>query len=215
MAKLTPEQLEEKTIIDGWVWPLKDQKTWPWLQNEHDLPDIISKYCSQKRVVVEAGGNAGFYVKKYSKLFETVYTFEPENLNFQCLVENVPEKNVIKIQSCLGYDRNLVDLVMSRRNIGMYHVSLESTGQIPTLRIDDLNLQICDLIHLDIEGFEYEALRGAEDTIKRTRPVIALEWMNHSAKFGTTEDTIENFLLSLGYKSAKKVYHENIFTYGL
>jgi len=216
--KLSPEELEQTTIVDGWVWPLKDIKCWPWLQNEKDLPDLISRHCKQTRVVVEAGGNAGFYVKSYARLFNTVYTFEPDNLNFKCLVANVTEKNVIKMQACIGYDRNLVNLTTSRGNSGMYHVQVDENnnfieGMIPTIRIDDLNLKVCDLIHLDIEGFEFEALKGAEDTIKRLKPVVALEWMNHGSKFGTTDETIQIYLEHLGYKSVEKVYHENIFTY--
>jgi FkbM family methyltransferase len=200
-------------MIDGWVWPLKDQKCWPWLQREHDLPALISAHCKEQRVVLEAGGNAGFYVKKYAELFNSVYTFEPDNLNFQCLVANVKEKNVFKFQSCIGYDRNLVSMVSSNRNIGMYHINLEESGFITTIQIDDLNLPVCDLIHLDIEGFEFEALKGGIETIKRCKPVIALEWMNHGERYGNPDEKIEQFLTELGYTSVDKVYHENIFVF--
>jgi len=213
--RLSSEDLEKTTIVEGCVWPLKDVKCWPWLQREKDLPNLISNYCKQKRVVVEAGGNAGFYVKLYASIFETVYTFEPDNLNFKCLVANVQENNVIKIQSCLGYDRQAVSLTTSRGNIGMYHVARENgqnvDGIIPTLRIDDMNLQLCDLIHLDIEGFELEALKGAENTILNHKPVIALEWMNHGSIFGSDDNKIEKWLTDRGYISVAKVYHENIF----
>ena len=75
---------------------------------------------------------------------------------------------------------------------------------------------MCDLIHLDIEGFEYYALKGAVETIKRTKPVIALEWMNHGeARYGSSNDDIEKFLNELGYKSVEKIYNENIFVYKL
>lgn len=215
--RLSPEDLEKTTIVEGWVWPLKDVKCWPWLQREKDLPNKISDHCSQKKVVVEAGGNAGFYVKAYAHLFETVYTFEPDNLNFKCLTANVEEKNVIKFQACIGFERNLVSLITSRGNIGMYHVAIDDKkilpGIIPTIRIDDLNLQICDLIHLDIEGYELEALRGAENTIRLHKPIIAVEWMNHGSIFGDDDISIEKWLNERGYYSIEKIYHENIFAY--
>ena len=209
--RLTEEQMEMTTDIEGWTWPFKDAKCWPWLQKEHDLPDIITAHCENTRVVVEAGGNAGFYVKKYADLFDTVYTFEPDNLNFYCLSQNVREKNVIKMQACLGYNRDQVSLVNSRGNIGMYHVKTGESGIIPTLQIDDLNLDVCDLIHLDIEGFEFEALQGSLETIKRCKPVIALEWLNHSTKFGSSNEIIEKFLNELNYQAVQNVYHEIIF----
>lgn len=211
--RLSEEEQEMTTEIEGWVWPYKDIKCWPWLQREKDLPEIISKFCKNKRVVVEAGGNAGLYVKSYADLFDAVYTFEPNNLNFFCLTQNVKDKHVYKIQTCLGYDRNLVEITDSRGNIGSYHVKKDIQGIIPTIRLDDLNLPICDLIHYDIEGFEHEALKGSIETIKRCKPIIAVEWMNHGKKYGGSNEVIENFLNDLGYKSVHKVYHENIFRY--
>jgi FkbM family methyltransferase len=212
--KLTDQEREiATTTIDGWVWPAKDRNCWDWLQTEKDLPELISNLCSEKSVVIEAGGNAGFYVKKYSEIFDTVYTFEPDNLNFYCLSQNVREKNVIKIQSCLGDARKTVSLSSSKKNTGAYSVDTDVNGIIPTLLIDDLHLEKCDLIHLDIEGFELFALKGAIETIKRTKPLIALEWMNHGDKFDASDNKIEEFLETLGYKSIKKIYHENIFAY--
>lgn len=214
-VRLSPEDQEKIIDLHGWHWPLKDKKCWPWLQREKDLPEIISKHCPQKNTVVEAGGNAGFYVKMYANLFENVYTFEPDNLNFRCLTLNVTEKNVIKMQACLGHEKGLVKLQTSNGNIGMYHISFSESGfnkgNIPILRIDDLNLDCCDLIHLDIEGFEFEALKGAINTIKKFQPVIALEWLNHGEKFGSNDDAIEEWLNQLGYESKEKIYHENIF----
>jgi FkbM family methyltransferase len=212
--KLTDTEKETAvTLIDGWVWPAKDKNCWEWLQREKDLPDLISELCPNKLVVIEAGGNAGFYVKKYAEIFDTVYTFEPDNLNFYCLNQNVREQNVIKIQSCLGNLRKPVSITSNKKNIGAYSVNEGIDGIIPTLLIDDLNLEKCDLIHLDIEGFELFALKGAIETIKRTKPLIALEWMNHGEQFNASDSMIEQFLESIGYKSIKKIYHENIFAY--
>lgn len=211
--RLTPEEMEMTTDVEGWVWPLKDVKCWPWLQREKDLPEIITKHCENTRVVVEAGGNAGFYVKHYANLFDTVYTFEPDNLNFYCLNQNVREKNVIKMQACIGYNRKQVSMITSRGNIGMYHVNPSDSGIIPTIQVDDLNLEVCDLIHFDIEGYEYEALQGSIETIKRCKPIIALEWMNHSQKFGAGDEVIEKFLESIGYESIADIYHEKIFKF--
>jgi FkbM family methyltransferase len=210
---MTEEELNRIEQREGWYWPFKDRSCWPWLQNEKDNPNLVSEYCQRRRTVIQAGGNVGFYVRPYAELFDRVITFEPERLNFQCLVQNVTEPNVIKVQACLGYQRDAVGMVVSRKNIGAYHVS-EKPGLIPTLLIDDFNVQDCDLIHLDIEGFELNALRGAVETIRRCRPVIALEWMNHGEKYGAPDSAIEEFLLELGYVTAGNVYHDRVFRPG-
>ena len=210
---MTEEELNKIELREGWYWPFKDRSCWPWLQNEKDNPDLVAAYCSSKRTIIQAGGNVGFYVRPYAAMFDRVITFEPERLNFQCLVQNVTEPNVIKVQACLGYERNAVGMIVSRKNIGAYHVS-DKPGLIPTLLIDDFNVQDCDLMHLDIEGFELHALRGAVETIKRCHPVIALEWMNHGEKYGAPDSAIEEFLNELGYHRRGEVYHDVIFTYG-
>lgn len=210
---MTAEEMVRIEQREGWYWPFKDRSCWPWLQNEKDSPELVTKYCTQKRTVIQAGGNVGFYTKAYAGLFDRVITFEPDRLNFQCLTMNVEEENVIKVQACIGNERRSVGLYTSRKNIGAYHVS-EKAGLIPTLLIDDFNVQDCDLMHLDIEGFELFALKGAEETIRRCHPVIALEWMNHGEKYGAPDEAMLAYLESLGYTFRGDVYHDKVFMFG-
>lgn len=209
---MTPEEMVRIEQREGWYWPFKDRSCWPWLQNEKDCPALVTAYCTQHRTVIQAGGNVGFYVKPYAELFDRVITFEPDRLNFQCLTMNVENDNVIKIQACIGNQRNTVGMNTNRKNIGSYYVN-ETGGNIPTLLIDDFNVQDCDLIHLDIEGFELFALQGAVETINRCHPVIALEWMNHGEKYDAPVSAIEEFLKDLGYTVRGDVYHDKVFMF--
>ena len=97
---------------EGWWWPKHDVACWRYLSRRQDVPKNVSAYSEQKRVVVQAGGNAGMYVKMYEDIFDTVYTFEPDPINFYCLTKNTSTKT-IKFQSCLGNNLNLpvVDLI--------------------------------------------------------------------------------------------------------
>jgi FkbM family methyltransferase len=211
--KMTAEEFVRIEQREGWYWPFKDRSCWPWLQNEKDNPELVTAYCTNRRTVIQAGGNVGFYVRPYAEMFDRVITFEPDRLNFQCLTMNVENENVIKIQACIGNQRNAVGMITSRKNIGAYHVN-PTGGLIPTLLIDDFNVQDCDLLHLDIEGFELFALQGAVETIKRCRPVIALEWMNHGEKYGAPDSAIEELLTELGYTFRGDVYHDKVFMFG-
>jgi FkbM family methyltransferase len=203
--------MENITIKEGWYWPTKDLKCWPWLQNEKDLPREISNHVSQKRVAIQAGGNCGFYTKQYASLFKTVYTFEPDELNFRCLVLNLEGLNVYKQQACLSDEHKLMAITSSDKNIGAYAVNTKVQGVIPTFLIDDLALDVCDLIHLDIEGWEFPALKGAINTIKKCKPAIALEWMDHGSKFGFPQAEIESWLNNLGYSKSINIMNERVF----
>jgi len=196
----------------GWLWPETDTACWEWLQNELDAPELISKYCKNKKVVVQAGGNCGLFIKPYANLFETVYTFEPDPKNFYCLVNNVQEENVIKIQACLGNSRKLVGLKIKKYNAGVTRVG-NVPGTIPSILVDDLALEHCDLIHLDIEGYEFFALEGSINTIKKYKPIIAIEWLNYGRLYSISQEKILSWLSDLGYKEVGKVYSDMIFTF--
>ena len=178
-----------------------------------DVPANVSKFVKNKNVIIQAGGNSGYYVKLYSKIFNEVYTFEPEPLLFYCVNLNAATPNVHKFQACLGDTHECVNIFNTLNTFGHGGSHVSGTGTIPTFMIDDLNLQICDLIHLDIEGYEKKALNGGIETIKRCKPVIALEncapWLN---RYGTNINEIESFLFSLGYKYVSEVQGDRVYT---
>lgn len=197
---------------EGWIWPKYDWGCWTFLNNPKrgNVPERISGYVKNKRVVIQAGGNAGMYPRLYENFFDTVYTFEPDPLNFYCLVQNTTSKT-IKLQACLGNLKKTVSLSRDchkeNGNCGGFFV--EGTGIIPILKVDDLVLSHCDLIHLDIEGYEKEALLGAEKTIQNFSPVIVLELVKHSERYGATDSEIIEILRSWNYKLVESIKKED------
>jgi len=211
--------------IGKWYWPKTDRdgdinhpnSTWKYMIDHPDVPQLVSTHVPNRGVVVQAGGNCGFYVKQYAELFRLVYTFEPDPLNFYCLNLNVTGRNVIKIQACLGDKHELVGLGNYLNDSGSTHVKKDQGEQsvVPTMKIDDLNLNACDLIHLDIEGYELFALKGAIETIKKFKPVISYEnpavW---SGRYGYNRTTIDEFVTGLGYTFKCEEQGDMIFTCG-
>lgn len=203
--------IDEVHEREGYIWPKSDRDCFPvvskWMA---DMYTAIN-HCKLKRVAVQAGGNAGIWPKALSSVFDTVYTFEPDPLNFYCLTRNCTDDNVIKIQAALGYDRKLVNLHTERRNIGAHYI--EGAGIIPTLRVDDLNLDVCDFLCLDIEGYEMQALLGAQETLSRHHPVIQLEDKGLSEKYGTHKEEVVDWLVSrYGYVVKHRVHRDVILT---
>jgi len=69
----------------------------------------------------------------------------------------------------------------------------EASLSVPLIALDDLTLPRLDLIKIDIEGMEIEALRGADALIRKTRPMILLEFIK------SDQAVIRDFLQSHGY----------------
>lgn len=203
--------INDVEIRNGFWWPKTDKRCWQYMLDHPDVPEKLTEYVHKKnrKVIIQAGGNAGFYPKKYSSLFETVYTFEPDWLNFYCLTHNVPESNVVKFQACLGNENKLVSLNIKEANRGKNFVS--GDGIYPVCKIDDLNLNNCSAIQLDIEGFEYYAILGGLETIKKFKPVIVLEiWDQLDNRYEKHLNSLTYELLeSLGYEHVNSFYESD------
>ncbi|NDD82995.1 FkbM family methyltransferase [bacterium] len=187
-----------------WTWPIKDEGAWDWLQYEKDLPDRIMPYVKNKDCCITAGAHTGVYAYQYARIFNKVFAFEPHPVNFYCLSENVIEENVIKFQACLSNQRKMVGLHTEHiPNSGGYYVVPGNLCM--TMLIDDIPVQP-DLIHLDVEGHEFEALSGAINILSTSSPTIVIETIpNYST------EKAEKLLYSLGYKVAEKLRHDTIF----
>jgi len=188
----------------------EDSSCWQLLNIYPDVPKKISEYVIHKRVVVQAGGNNGLYAKQYAHIFDTVYTFEPVPELFYCINRNITEENVFKFQACLGQSHSLVGMGRKIGNNGGSS-NVFGAGVTPTLMIDDLGLDVCDLIHLDIEGFEMFALRGGENTIAKCRPIIVLETVGWGKRYGVGDNDIMNWLKKFDYERVGDVQGDSIF----
>lgn len=188
-----------------------------WNRKDLDSLKQVVTMVPKRRVAVQAGACLGVFPKYLSSEFAAVYTFEPSPPLFVQMIGNVPESNVIRFQAALGNERgNMLTAVCKRRasdknamHEGMTH--LIQGGIIPTMRLDDLALPFCDLIYLDIEGWELYALRGAQETIMRHRPVIGCEIGRAMAYLGITGDELRAHIASLDYKFAVKIRSDEVF----
>jgi len=197
-------------VSHGILRPIADRGFEGDQSSINDLDDHVFPACDQYRVAVQAGAGLGLWPCRMSATFGKVYTFEPHPELFYCVTHYAPQLNVIKFNAALGNDRKLIQVAHPTRpwNYGGFHVQKEP-GDIPTMRIDDLQLPICDLIMLDIEGQEFEALKGAEETIKRCYPVIVFESKAGCfRRYGTDPEQLYAFLQKYGYHHLKRMHRD-------
>lgn len=166
--------------IEELWWVTIDQKAFSSpLRDWKNDKDIFLSYVKEKKLLVQAGGNCGMYARFYGNYFDKIYTFEPNPNNFKCLQLNCTEEKYIIHNVGLGKEDGNADLMhpsgLKRRNMGVWQTVENADGDVTLITIDSLNLERCDLIHLDIEGFESNALIGAKQTIEKYKPIIILE----------------------------------------
>ncbi len=198
-----------------WVWPIIDENSWEGQNNLTELSNKILPFLKSKKLMVQAGGNCGFLLSTFIEHFDTIYTFEPDPVNFYCLNQNVTSPKVIKLQSCLGnvpYPVKTQQLIREGRKHDIGGVHVNGDGVTPTLTIDSLNLPYCDLIQLDVEGYELNALKGAVKTINKFNPVLCIEfcekWLN---RYDTSSQHIFDFMSEINYIEVESYGVDKIF----
>lgn len=148
--------------------------------------DLFRKIVQKNMVVVEGGANIGAHTVGLSQMLGPagrLYAFEPQRIVFQTLCANLALNscaNVYAYQAALGaHGGNTLVPDLSPEtpnNFGGFSLRDQSHGERTPLRtIDELGLTACNLLKLDIEGMEVEALKGASRTVQTCRPTIFVE----------------------------------------
>jgi FkbM family methyltransferase len=199
--------IETDTYKDRTWFKLEDDQAFNWVFEDwyNGLEKMFVKHIKQYGVAVQAGGYCGYYPRLLAEKFRVVYTFEPDPINFECLVRNCNVDNIVKMQAALGSKHEMVLLNrQSAINKGMNVVKPYINGIIPTLTIDDLNLSACDFIQLDTEGYEIEILKGAKETISKFVPLISVENNNK---------VIQQFLNDYNYVILDQYKKDTLYRY--
>ncbi len=150
--------------------------------------DNFLKYVKEKNTIIQAGGNCGMYARFYGNYFETVYSFEPDPSNYHCLQYNCQGEKYHLYNVALGKEKGKATLQFPKkkfRNAGIWQVVEDQDGNVDIITIDSLNLKNCNLMHLDVEGYESNVLLGAKNTIEKFHPVIILE-AGHGSEIAET-----------------------------
>lgn len=195
---------------DMW-WPKNDVDCYRATSFEVDDIHYMMSFCQGKRrMAVQAGGNCGVWPLELATYFDKVISFEPDPQNFACLEANTLKNNrIIPINAGLGDSKEMVDLCREQKNCGAYFV--KGTGTIKIITLDLYDLNECNFLQLDVEGYEYKALKGAAATIKRCRPVIVCEEKGLGDRYGETNHAIATFLHHFNYKLAGKINNDVIY----
>lgn len=196
------------------LWPMQDESLMGDIPTLAQLDTDVFPLIARKGVVVQAGGAMGMWAKRMSQVFNVVYTFEPTPESFYCLNFNCPEDNIVAFNAALGEKPGMVEMAFpehlkrskaGKDNYGGFRCF--PGGHIPTLRLDDLDLKHCDLLFLDLEGYELFALKGAAKTIETCRPVIVMEDKGCSNVFGYAKGDVEKYLkTNHQYKTLKRFH---------
>ncbi len=111
----------------------------------------------------------------------TIYSFEPEPGNYQKLLATIKDEKlasvVVPCHVGMWHETTTLSFNTSVENSMQYHVSVNGEQKIEVTSIDDFvrarGLKV-DVIKMDIEGAEVNALQGAAETLVRDQPKLMI-----------------------------------------
>ena len=140
---------------------------------------LLSKLLKPGMRVVDVGANIGYYLL----LFEKYIGSEGEVICIEPSVENLPELkknieinrfvNVKLFDVAIGMDDGTTGLRVGinsgvvEKNQGSYQVALR--------KLDSLVTDKVDFLKIDVEGYEGQVLKGAQEILNRDKPILFLE----------------------------------------
>lgn len=137
-------------------------------------------------MAIDAGANKGFYSLALSRHYSKIAAFEPnKNVAAPLIAASLPGVEII--HAGLSSEASTATLYVPISN----GISLPGWGsldehncpgstaveaqEIELRTLDSCGFKDVGFIKIDVEGHEYEVLRGASDTIRRDRPHLLIE----------------------------------------
>ena len=181
-----------------------DTEDWHYYQKEHTE-------INPGEIILDIGTAEGLLPISVIDKCEHIYMIEPSKLFCNCLnktFSEYKEKTTIfnvavgNSDGTINFDENSLDGMIS-------NVNSATTQEIAIHKIDTLfnKNQPITYLKADIEGFELEMLKGAEQTIKNNKPKIAITTYHTQNNPKEIIDLIKSFVPEYNYY-VKGIYEQ-------
>lgn len=206
--------------IGNYLFPSSDTHFERWiLEGEYQKKqrDALFEYMEERRpieYILDVGAHVGLWSRPMMHRANTKYiwAFEPNQLVRECYVLNMGGfENYSIYPFALGDKNRKGYLNVETDNSGNTNIHPTKNGDTEIRTLDSFNFEHIDYIKVDVEGFEYNFLKGAVDTLNRCRPFVHLEMKSKNMRNSKEEFT--RFMKNIGYSQVLKVGAEVLYDY--
>lgn len=210
---------------DHWWLPEGERHLSEWMVRENlridgRLTYQYTKYaaalerCGQTRVAVDIGAHVGLWSYWMVRDFETVHAFEPKPEHGECWARNVPLRTGVHFHGiALGAAAQRVGL-LTKNIFSSGNTWVRDGSDVEMRTLDSLGLTDVDLMKIDCEGYEYDVLLGAQETIARCRPVLIVEQKTGGGRrFGHHDLDGVRLLLKMGAEQLWNIGGDFVMTF--
>jgi FkbM family methyltransferase len=131
-----------------------------------------------------------------------IYAFEPLGENYNLLLKTIQLNNlqsiVIPVKKALGSTRGTLRVIQQESASFVSDIyKLNKGEEVEVVTLDDFieeNNIDAGLIKLDVEGYELEVLKGAEETIRKHKPVMSIAVYHRGQDFFETPRLVKSLV---------------------
>lgn len=173
----------------------------------------------EPRTIIDAGANVGQFARAATETYPRarIIAFEPLPDVAEKMVSNLRDRPRVELraQALGGFDGTVTlrrneyspaSSVLRLRSDAAESFNLleRDSMQVPVVRLDTAlrgaDLESPVLLKLDLQGYELEALRGAEETLTRTRHVLVEIGLQPMYEAEPTFEDVYAFMRSAGFR---------------
>ena len=162
--------------------------------------------------VIDAGAHTGEFAQEFADALQTE-CFEPNARLLPALHTRLRHHHNYTLHNTALSNAIGTCTMTDLEDPGLNYIeSLAGTTAMTTL--DAYEFDAVDLIKIDVEGAEFEVIEGAEQTIRRNRPVICVETNHLSERYGHSKAEMIAVMQELGYRRVWKGWPNQIYVPG-
>ena len=208
---------DEERLVD---FLRRSKKVWPdepgsyqramWMMCQRVLEE---RPPEERRWAIDVGAHVGLWSTHLAKFFEGVLAFEPVHKFAECWHANMAGvQNAKLVEVGLGQSLELAHFIVEPGNSGATRRNQRGKSMGLVLPLDALELDGLDFIKMDVEGWELDVLKGAEQTLQSYRPVVCIEQKDHK-RIATQYEALE-MLKGWGMRVRIRVVDDWILDWG-
>lgn len=123
--------------------------------------------------VIHVGGHVGEEIPSYRKFTSNIHIFEPQKECFDSIPNDVKKYNVALgdkegiAKMHIANNKQSSSLLKPKTHLTEHPwVVFTGTMEVPVKTLDSFNIQDCNFLNMDVQGYELNVLKGAENTLK-------------------------------------------------
>lgn len=175
-----------KKLKNGWMVPDDDTRVTFLLENDSDrynptyedkYRQLVISHLPNKRTFVDVGANVGIWSLPMTQHFKKIVSYEPSRQNIECIKSNIPEGIELREKAVADFAGE-AKFHQAGKNCGdgkLCREGVKSSYTVPVVKLDDEGLDNVDMIKIDTQGWELDALKGMTELIKSCRPWVMFE----------------------------------------